>query len=130
MTGLLLKLLGAEMDDAVHIATTSLAFRGGIGLGWFVLLLLGLGAVFFWLYRNSPPNLSLRRKSLLAGLRILFIGLILLLLMPSIQLCICGRLNNGPRRCRNLVRMNCRRHDGPIGLRCLRIFVRILRTIR
>ena len=84
MTGLLLKLLGAEMDDAVHIATTSLAFRGGIGLGWFVLLLLGLGAVFFWLYRNSPPNLSLRRKSLLAGLRILFIGLILLLLMRPI----------------------------------------------
>src|SRR5437763_10860870 len=58
MTGLLLTLLGAEMDDAVHIATTSLAFRGGIGLGWFVLLLLGLGAVFFWLYRNSPPNVS------------------------------------------------------------------------
>src|SRR6266513_2789991 len=37
MTGLLLKLFGAQVDDAVHIAKASLAFRGGIGMGWFLL---------------------------------------------------------------------------------------------
>src|SRR4051794_1077071 len=84
MTEFFLKLLGAPVDDAVHIAKTSLAFRGGIGAGWFILLLLGLGAVFFWIYRSGPPSLSLGRKSTLATLRIAFIGLILLLLMRPI----------------------------------------------
>src|SRR5205823_10645298 len=46
--------------------------------------LLGLGGILYWLYYNSPPNLSLARKSLLAGLRILFIGLILLLFLRPI----------------------------------------------
>src|SRR5438093_556956 len=91
MTGLLLKLLGAEVDDAVHIAKASLACRGGIGAGWFVLLLALLGGVFLWIYRNSPPHLSLARKSLLAGLRIVFIGLILMLLMrPVLSLTVEG----------------------------------------
>src|SRR6185369_2355022 len=84
MTELLLKLLGAHVDDGVHIARTSLAFRGGIGVGWFLLLLLVLGAILFWMYRSSPAMLSRARKLTLAGLRILFIGLILLLLMRPI----------------------------------------------
>jgi len=84
MTGLLLKLFGARVDDAVHIARTSLAFRGGLGFGWFFLLLLGLGAGFAWMHRSSPPGLSVARKITLASLRILFVGLILLLLMRPI----------------------------------------------
>src|SRR5438105_6293023 len=84
MTELLLRLLGAKVDDAVHIASTSLAFRGGIGPGWFVLLLLGLGAIFYWMHQSSPPALTAARKSTLAGLRILFVGLILLLLTRPI----------------------------------------------
>ena len=84
MTELLLKLLGAKVDDAVHIAKTSLAFRGGIGVGWFVFWVLILGAVVFWMYRQSPSHLSLARRSTLATLRILFIGLLLLLLMRPI----------------------------------------------
>src|SRR5260221_12350544 len=84
MTGLLLKLFGAQVDDAVHIAKASLAFRGGIGMGWFVLLLLGLGGIFAWMHRSSPSSLSVARKTALASLRILFVGLILLLLMRPI----------------------------------------------
>src|SRR5438552_7070859 len=84
MTELLLKLLGAKVDEALHIAGASLAFRGGIGPGWFLLLLLALGGLFLWIYQSSPPGLSLARKSILAGLRILFVGLILLLLMRPI----------------------------------------------
>src|SRR6266478_8097186 len=84
MTELILKLLGAHVDDGVHIARTSLAFRGGIGVGWFLLLLLVLGAILFWMYRSSPAMLSRARRFTLAGLRILFIGLILLLLMRPI----------------------------------------------
>jgi len=84
MTELVLKLLGAHVDDGVHIARTSLAFRGGIGVGWFLLLLLVLGAILFCMYRSSPAMLSRARRLTLAGLRILFIGLILLLLMRPI----------------------------------------------
>src|SRR4051812_49673883 len=84
MTDLLLRLFGARMDDAVHIAKTSVAFRGGIGAGWFLLLLLAVGGIFAWLHRTSPPTLSMARKSTLAALRVLFIGLILLLLMRPI----------------------------------------------
>ena len=97
-------------------------------------LMLLLDLLFLRLIRLLLPQvcvlLILLLLNFLLFLYLFGAELILLLLMPSIQLCICGRLNNGPRRCRNLVRMNCRRHDGPIGLRCLRIFVRILRTIR
>src|SRR5438067_9475008 len=84
MTELLLKLLGAQVEDGIHIARTSLAFRGGIGVGWFLLLLLVLGGILFGMYRSSPAMLSRARKLTLAGLRILFIGLILLLLMRPI----------------------------------------------
>ena len=84
MTGLLLRLLGAQVDDAVHIAKTSLALRGGIGAGWFFFWLLGLGALIFWLYRHSPANVSPARKATLAGLRVAFVGLLLLLLMRPI----------------------------------------------
>ena len=63
-------------------------------------------------------------------LRQVCVLLILLLLVPSVQLGIRGGLNNGPRRSRNLVRMNCQTRNGLIGLRWLRAFVRVHRTIR
>ena len=84
MTEVFLKFLGAQADDTVQIAKASLAFRGGIGPGLFLFLLVGLGATIFWLYRRGPPHLSLTRKSTLAGLRVLFIGLVLLLLTRPI----------------------------------------------
>src|SRR2546421_11516120 len=84
MTGLLLKLFGANVDDAVHIAKTSLALRGGIGVGWFLFLLLGVAAALFCMYRNGPLHLSVIRRSTLAALRMGFVGLVLLLLMRPI----------------------------------------------
>ena len=45
MTALLLKLLGARMDDAVRISKASLAFRGGVGAGWILLVALAVGVL-------------------------------------------------------------------------------------
>ncbi len=91
MTELFLKLLGAQIDDAVHIAKTSLAFRGGVSFGWYALLVLVLGAVVYWLYRSSPTHISAGRKWTLTSLRILFIALVLLLLLrPVLSLTVEG----------------------------------------
>jgi hypothetical protein len=84
MTELFLKLLGAPVDDAVNIARASLAFRGGVGWGWFVLFILALAAGVWWMYRNSPITLSSTRQYTLAALRVLFIGLVLLLLLRPV----------------------------------------------
>ena len=83
MTGLLLKLLGAHVEDAGHIAKASLAFRGGVGAGWFVFLLLLLGGIIYGMYRTNPTNLSPARTYGLIGCRVLFIGLILMLLIQA-----------------------------------------------
>ena len=58
MTELFLKLLGAHGDDAVNVAKASLAFRGGVSVGWFIFFILVLGGAVFWMYRNSPVGLS------------------------------------------------------------------------
>jgi hypothetical protein len=93
MTQLLLKLLGARVDDAVNIARASLAFRGGIGIGWLVLLLLVLGGAMYWMYRQTPVPMSPRRKYTLATLRILFVALILVLLLrPVLALTVEGSI--------------------------------------
>jgi hypothetical protein len=84
MTDLLLKLLGAKVEDAVRIAGASLAFRGGIDAGWYVLLLLAAGTAVWWMYRNSPTNLSPARRHWLTTLRVLFLALVLLLLMRPV----------------------------------------------
>ena len=57
MTELLLKLLGARAADVTHIAKASLAFRGGLSVGWFVFWLLATGALIWWLYRNRHQAL-------------------------------------------------------------------------
>lgn len=93
MTQLLLKLLGARVDDAVDITRASLAFRGGIGMGWVIFLLLALGAAVYWMYRQTPVPMSPRRKYTLAALRILFVGLILVLfLRPVLALTVEGSI--------------------------------------
>ena len=75
MTDLFLKLLGAEVDDAVHLAGASLAFRGGLDVGWYVFLLLVTAAMVGWIYRASPVPLSPARRYALTVLRVLFIAL-------------------------------------------------------
>jgi hypothetical protein len=84
MTELFLKLLGAPAEDAVGIARASLAFRGGVGWGWFVLFVLAFAATVWWMYRNSPITLSPARQYALAALRVLFIGLVLMLLLRPV----------------------------------------------
>src|ERR1051325_2552773 len=83
MTQLLLKLLGAKVDDGIDIARVSLAFRGA-GAGWVVFGLLALGALAFATYRNSPQTVSAVRKYTLTALRIVFLLLILLLLLRPV----------------------------------------------
>src|SRR5258705_1982796 len=91
MTRLFLKLVGARVDDAVDIASASVALRGGIGAGWLVLLLLVLGSALYWMYRQTPVPMSPRRKYTLAALRIGFVALILaLLLRPVLALTVEG----------------------------------------
>lgn len=93
MTQLFLKLLGARVDEAVDIARASLAFRGGIGLGWVILLLLILGGAVYWMYWRTPVPMSPRRKYTLAALRILFVALILVLLLrPVLALTVEGSI--------------------------------------
>ena len=93
MTQLFLKLLGARVEDAVNIARASLAFRGGIGAGWVIFLLLLLGAAIYWIYRQTPVPISPRRKYTLAALRIAFIGLVLVLfLRPVLALTVEGSI--------------------------------------
>ena len=84
MTQLLLKLLGARVDDAIQIAKASLAFRGGLGTGWFVFWLLVCGALVWWMYRNSPVTLPPWRRYTLTALRLLFVGLLLVLLLRPV----------------------------------------------
>ncbi len=72
------------MDEAVRIAQASLAFRGGLGAGWYALLLLGFGAVIFMAYRGSPAVVRPVRRRVLAALRVLFLGLILLLVLRPV----------------------------------------------
>jgi len=93
MTQLFLKLLGARVEDAVNIARASLAFRGGIGAGWIIFLLLLLGGAIYWMYRQTPVPISPRRKYTLAALRIAFIALVLaLFLRPVLALTVEGSI--------------------------------------
>ena len=93
MTEFLLKLFGARVEDAVHITDASLAFRGTSALGWIILLLIALGAFVFWTYRRSPAHLSPARKTTMAVLRTLFLGLILALpLRPVLSFTVEGNV--------------------------------------
>ena len=84
MTDLLLKLLGVPANDAVHIAKASLAFRGGLGTGLWVFLVLLAAALVFWMYRASPVTLPKWRRHALTVLRVLFMGLLLALLLRPV----------------------------------------------
>jgi len=57
MSDLLLKLLDPRVSEAGRITGASLAFRGGMGAGWFVLWILIAAALSFWMYRASPITL-------------------------------------------------------------------------
>src|SRR4051812_48396402 len=84
MTELLLKLLGANVENGVDIAKASLALRGGFSIGAYIFLVLAFGAIVYWMYRKSPAHLTPVRKYTLAALRTLFLGLLLMLLLRPV----------------------------------------------
>ncbi len=84
MTELLLKLLNVPVDDAVRIAGASVAFRGGLGLGWFAFLAVVTATVVYWLYRVSPVTVAPWRRHLLTALRVCFLVLMLALLLRPV----------------------------------------------
>jgi hypothetical protein len=84
MSDLLLKLLDPRVSEAGRITGASLAFRGGLGIGWFVLWVLAAGALIYWMYRASPVTLTAWRRHTLAALRALFIALLLALLLRPV----------------------------------------------
>ena len=87
----LLKLLGASSEEVVRIAEASLAFRGGIGTVWVVLIILLMGGLAWWMYRTGPVLLSPARRRILLTLRVLFLALLALLLMrPVLSLTVEG----------------------------------------
>jgi hypothetical protein len=84
MTDLFLKLLNVPAENAVRIAGASLAFRGGLGAGWFVFLILVAGALVYWVYRSSPVTLATWRRHTLTVLRALFLVMMLALLLRPV----------------------------------------------
>jgi hypothetical protein len=84
MTDVLLRLLGARVDDAVRVANVTVAFPGGISPGWLALWLGILTAVIWWMYRHSPVHVSTGRRFLLTFFRMLFLGLVLVLLLQPV----------------------------------------------
>src|SRR5437773_1378154 len=72
------------MEDAVRISKASLAFRGGVGAGWILLVALAVGALAWWMYRTTPDTVSRFRRYALSALRIIFLALILVLLLRPV----------------------------------------------
>ena len=84
MTDFILKVLGAKVEAAGDIAGVKLAFHGGVPAGWIAVAAVGLGALTWWTYKQSPVSLTPARKVTLATLRILFLLSLLLLLMRPV----------------------------------------------
>jgi hypothetical protein len=84
MNELLLKLLNVPGDDVLRIAGASLAFRGGLSIGWFIFLALLISVGVYWLYRTSPVTVRPWRRHTLTTLRAIFVILILALLLRPV----------------------------------------------
>ena len=84
MMDLLMRLLGAPANDAVHIAKATLAFRGGLSLGWYAFLVAVMAALVVWIYRSTPITVTPWRRRTLVTLRILFLALLLALLLRPV----------------------------------------------
>lgn len=84
MTDLILKLLGARVEAAGDLAGARLAFQGGLGAGWVIVLALALAALGVWTYRQWPPSTTPARRYLLTGLRVAFLILLTFLLLRPV----------------------------------------------
>src|SRR4051812_42870170 len=84
MTAFFLKLLGTPVSDALSISNATLAFRGGIGLPWIILLAILLGVLTWISYVKTPVAITRGRKCCLIVLRSAFFLLVIGLLMRPI----------------------------------------------
>jgi len=84
MTDLFLKLLGVPANDAVHIAKATVAFRGGLSVGWYVFIVLVAVGLVAWIYKATPVAIAPWRRYTLAGLRVVFLALLLALLLRPV----------------------------------------------
>ncbi|MEI7731100.1 MAG: CARDB domain-containing protein [Verrucomicrobiota bacterium] len=93
MTEFLLKLLGAQIEDASRIAGMNLTFAGGIGAGTVLLLAVVCGVLTWWFYREPDEGIAPVQKYAMISLRMLFILLLLLLLLrPVLSLTVEGNV--------------------------------------
>ena len=84
MSEWLIRFLGVRMEHADKIVKASFITRGGIPLGWLLLMGLLLGILGIFVYLRTPYPISRGRKTLLLGLRLLFFALLLLLFLRPI----------------------------------------------
>ena len=84
MTDLFLKLLGVPANDAVHIAKATVAFRGGLSVGWYVFIVLVAAGLVVWIYKSTPVTVAPWRRRTLVTLRVVFLALLLALLLRPV----------------------------------------------
>ncbi len=84
MTDLFLKLLGVPANDAVHIAKATVAFRGGLSVGWYVFIIIVVAALVVWIYKSTPVTVAPWRRYTLAALRVVFLALLIALLLRPV----------------------------------------------
>src|SRR5437762_1666937 len=80
MARLLLKLLGIKGENGANVTHPGIALHGGVHPAVLVLLGLGLAALALWLYRREDEIVRPFKRWTMALLRIVFIGLLLLLI--------------------------------------------------
>jgi uncharacterized membrane protein len=86
MNAKLLWLFGLTESDVQRVSSMSLQLRNVEALGWLVFVGMILGAFVWWSYykQEAHATLPLRRRRLLAGLRMTLLGLIVLLLLRPV----------------------------------------------
>ncbi len=94
MIELLLKALGAKIENAAHIVSVGLRLRNGDQLGWVVLLGFVFAALTWWTYwRGASAELPPWRKRVLVALRAaLFVLILLALLRPVVAFGVEGKI--------------------------------------
>ncbi len=80
----LLKLLGIRAENGAFITHPGLALRGAIPPALIVLIGLVLGCTAVWLYRREAEYAGAFKRYTMAGLRIAFLGLLLVLLLRPV----------------------------------------------
>lgn len=73
-----------DAQPGAEVAGVSFSVQGGFPVGWLVVLALAALAVTLYSYRWAPAEMSAVRRALLAGLRLAFFGLLLLLLAQPV----------------------------------------------